>query len=316
MANVNVPEPFPIFMVADRYLLYDINTITYARREHRILGILIGSLPQAPQQNVFTGLPLELLPEEARLLVEEGHAYIVDDVQLHKNGLRGLTTAEERAFRTVLERQGLDAAKKAQAKAGARAEEALKALRQKAIVKGAKGASASKDADTAGQAAVEAEEDEGLVFTPSSPRSHSVATLRKAESELSAFGITPTTSFPPLCLPSTPADTPLPSVPRSYPLFAHLHQHGYYLAPGLRFGCQYVAYPGDSLRYHSHFLASGLDWDQELDLLTLVGGGRLGTGVKKAYLLGGREDPPQDAGSDGTASDNTVRTFCIEWGRM
>lgn len=316
MANINVPEPFPISMVADRYLLYDINSITYARREHRILGVLIGSLPQAPQQNVFTGLPLELMPEEARLLVEEGHAYIVNDVQIHKNGLRGLSRAEEASFRMVLERQGLDAAKKAQAKADARSEQALANLRQKTIVKGAKAASASRDAEPVGQTESDTEEDDGSVFTPSSPRSNSVAASRKAESELSAFGVTPTTSFPPLSLPSTPPDAPLPNVPRSYPLFAHLHQHGYYLSPGLRFGCQYVAYPGDSLRYHSHFLASGLDWNQEFDLLTLVGGGRLGTGVKKAYLLGGREGSPQDAGSDGMGNDDRVRTFCIEWGGM
>ncbi|KAH0074067.1 hypothetical protein KCU96_g15346, partial [Aureobasidium melanogenum] len=79
MASPSVAEPFPIFLVAGRYTLYDINTVSHARRVHNIAGVLIGGLPQAPQQNVFLGIPLELMPEEARLLVEKGVAYIVDD---------------------------------------------------------------------------------------------------------------------------------------------------------------------------------------------------------------------------------------------
>lgn len=32
-----------------------------------------------------------------------------------------------------------------------------------------------------------------------------------------------------------------------------------------------------------------MDWEEEFDLLDLVGGGRLGTGVKKGWLVGGLE---------------------------
>ena len=66
------------------------------------------------------------------------------------------------------------------------------------------------------------------------------------------------------------------SPPRSYSLFAYLHRKGYFLSPGLRFGCQYLVYPGDPLRFHSHFLASGVGWDEEMNLMDIVGGGRLG----------------------------------------
>ena len=78
--------PFPVFQVSAkvvRYLLYDINVVTWLRKNHNILGVLIGTLPQIPQQNVFLGLPLELQPEEARLLVEKGLAYLMNDLQWH-----------------------------------------------------------------------------------------------------------------------------------------------------------------------------------------------------------------------------------------
>lgn len=75
-----------------------------------------------------------------------------------------------------------------------------------------------------------------------------------------------------------------------------------------------------------------VDWDEEIDLLDLIGGGRLGTGVKKGWLLGGVEGG-DGVGSGGTSSGSEVsvemengkltavekhrvRTFCIEWGGM
>lgn len=72
-----------------------------------------------------------------------------------------------------------------------------------------------------------------------------------------------------------------------------------------------MAYPGDPLRFHSHFLAVGAGWDEEIDLLDIVGGGRLGTAVKKGYLLGGAERK-----ADGSEEEGAVRTFCFEWAAM
>lgn len=42
------------------------------RTQHRICGILIGTLPHLTQQNFFLGLPLLLMPEEVVLLLEKG----------------------------------------------------------------------------------------------------------------------------------------------------------------------------------------------------------------------------------------------------
>ncbi|KAA8627627.1 tRNA-splicing endonuclease subunit sen34 [Pyrenophora tritici-repentis] len=119
--------------------------------------------------------------------------------------------------------------------------------------------------------------------------------------------VTPTTSYPPLPTPAKDPAVPPPAVPDSYPLFRYLHSKGYYHMPGLRFGCHYNVYPGDPLRYHSHFAATGLGWDQKFDLLDVVGGGRLGTGTKKAYMIGG-EDP--EIVDD---EQESVRAFSIEW---
>lgn len=145
---------------------------------------------------------------------------------------------------------------------------------------------------------------------------------RKPQEPLKCFPITPTTSHPPLPLPSPQAQikTLLPPTPKPYPLYAYLHNHptAYFVSPGLRFGADYLVYPGDPLRFHSHFLAVGREWDEEVELLTLIGGGRLGTGVKKGFLVGGKEGGGGREGKsdDGDNDGEGVRCFCIEWGGM
>lgn len=108
---------------------------------------------------------------------------------------------------------------------------------------------------------------------------------------------------PPPAPLESPYLVPVPSE-TSYPLYKHLHANSYFLSPGLRFGCQFMAYPGDPLRFHSHFVVTGMGWDEEIEMRDIVGGGRLGTGVKKAWMVGGEDkDKP-----------GVVRTFCVEWG--
>lgn len=46
--------------------------VVIVRTKHRICGLLSGTLPLIPQQNVFLGLPLQLTPEEVTLLVQRG----------------------------------------------------------------------------------------------------------------------------------------------------------------------------------------------------------------------------------------------------
>ena len=46
--------------------------VARVRSEYRLCGVLAGTLPHLSQQNVFLGIPLVLLPEEAVLLVELG----------------------------------------------------------------------------------------------------------------------------------------------------------------------------------------------------------------------------------------------------
>lgn len=47
--------------------------------------------------------------------------------------------------------------------------------------------------------------------------------------------------------------------------------------------------------------------------MDIVGGGRLGTGVKKGWLFGGRMP---GGGEDGDGDEGSMRTFSVEWAAM
>ncbi|KAL7274107.1 tRNA-splicing endonuclease subunit [Rhizina undulata] len=298
MAGDPVEEPFPIYRLNNRYLLYDANVVSHVRATHHMCGVLSGTLPQIPQQNVFLGLPLQLMDEEAALLVEKGAAYIVSDATLHKHGLSTMQDSAKASLLTARELECLREASEHQ-----RAAEERKA----AFLKTPKSKSPEHEDPANENAGTENEngsESTDPLFGPSTSASTSSEKIVLPPDSL-RFHPTATVSHPAYHSPSpSAADEALRPQPRkdSYALYKHLHANNYFLSPGLRFGCQFTAYPGDPLRFHSHFVVNGLGWDEEMEMRDIVGGGRLGTGVKKAWMVGGEDE------------SGRVRTFCVEWG--
>lgn len=338
-SNFKPDLPIPISYVAGRYLIFDVRAVSYIRREHRLCGYNIGTLPQHPSQNVFLGLPTLLMPEEAQLLIDKKVGFLLDDAKAHDRAVYERNKAQKVEFIAKVKRQACEVEK-------LRAQEHEAATRR-ALSRRTNARSTVQTKDDPPSRGLLDFDDRENVPPPSSPeRSASTQPqdtpirILSTPASSTIYHITPTTSRLLLLshdnshaqsAPAADADAiptnPIPHLPRSYPLFTHLHSQGYYLTPGLRFGCQYSVYPGDPLRFHSHFLAVGVGWEEEMDLMEIVGGGRLGTGVKKGFLVGGEEPESSErdgqkgkgAGvgekSDGVGEKKT-RTFSIEWAVM
>lgn len=354
-AQTTILEPFPISRVADRYLLFSIDIISHVRRNHNICGMLIGTIPNLSQQNVFLGIPLELMPEEARVLVEKGAAYIVDDADVHRHKFAEMSREERLKWLEEMDRRGEEVTRGTEELKEMRKDKALKekglrrgllgkmegSVPDEAVVNAdsveelasglgfiMKGSSFTDTSSTASMAESSASTAETSLFdsTPAAPAPSVVGSTPK--SSLAKHFVTPTTSYPPIPNPLDASSSQLPAVPKSFPLFRYLHSLGYYHMPGLRFGCHYNSYPGDPLRYHSHFAATGLGWDDEFELLDVVGGGRLATGTKKAYMIGGEDvdvvEKKKTSEGAGLSSDEEltkgdtreVRAFSIEWAAL
>jgi len=280
-------------------------------------GCLSGTLPQLPQQNVFLGLPLELMTEEVALLLEKGASYVVDDVQAHTHGLNMMMDHGKRLYLRAREEACLIEAiayqKSSEEKKSNYVGERMpnRAVphtaahgREQVRVEGeGEGERESVFGPVPSAPSTSAAPTEPVLAIPAKSEPVPFTSTAKSHSALSVL------FYPTAAISSSIYHrmTPLRALQRpeasSYLLFKHLHSAGYYLSPGLRFGCQFMAYPGDPLRFHSHFLTYGLSWDQDFDFLQIIGGGRLGTGVKKAWMFGGCAD----------GKEANIRLFCVEW---
>ena len=287
--------PVRISKIAGRYLVFDQKAVARLRRHQNINGMLVGTTPQQPTQNIFLGLPIELRGEEASALVSAGAAFVVDDAAAHKETLTNGTAGATNAYVEALRRSKVAAQKAiAEQKAQKAADAANRHKKDRSKAKARRpSVTASQDGDAS-------------LFNGDTTQKQQSRTQQIDRTP--QLAVTPTASDD-LVSASTYARHTLPrhQVPNG-PLCRLLQRTGNFMTPGLRFGSQYSVYPGDPLRFHAHFMANQYDWDEPIPTLEIVEGGRLATAVKKAFVIGGQAED-----AEGEAD---VRTFSIEWAAM
>ncbi|KAF4584249.1 tRNA-splicing endonuclease subunit sen34 [Ophiocordyceps camponoti-floridani] len=69
MQRLDDPHTIRVCNVAGKFLVFDLESVALLRRELRTSGVLAGTTPQQPTQNMFLGLPVELDRIEAEALV-------------------------------------------------------------------------------------------------------------------------------------------------------------------------------------------------------------------------------------------------------
>ena len=77
MADEGTQKMFLLFLSNNEVFVWDKDTVLTLRRDYRIVGSLIGSLPSKPRQNLVFSLPLVLQAEEVNLLLEKNIAKLV-----------------------------------------------------------------------------------------------------------------------------------------------------------------------------------------------------------------------------------------------
>lgn len=225
-------------VINDRVLIFDIEDIEKLRNVG-ILGILSGTLPKAPQQNIFLGVPLQLSVNETLWLVEREYGVLVDSKELHKK-------------ENELSKEGID-------------ENATNEF------------------------------------------------IRIPNTVKSSEELTPMDLKDFISLQYSTQDE-LENLIRDYHTFKTVRNKGFFILPGLRFGGELIAYPGDPLRYHSHLIINTAY--NNINLLDVVTGGRLATGVKKVWLIVGDDKEQSNITNDligQFTKDTEPMSFSIEW---
>ncbi|KAG7092403.1 hypothetical protein E1B28_008760 [Marasmius oreades] len=279
------------------------------RSIHRICGILGGTLPHLSQQNVFLGIPLLLSPEEVVLLVEKEIAVLVDDPSAYPQPSTLQFQQWLKEQQDHLKQQIAVEVKNTKDNGSqdhAMSDEAVRKRKERELKRQQKAAEMQQqqgDTQVQSIAFISAEED-------LQPQSQSTAT--------STTVLIPTASSSlPWHLPQNHTYDSVESAKAAgiwnfpsdlhdsarYRVFKDLWEQGYFLGGGIKFGGDYLVYPGDPLRYHSHFAATVIESPTAvLRPMEIVAHGRLGTATKKTHLLCCWDD-----------AKKRVRYISIEW---
>ncbi|KAH8923931.1 tRNA-intron endonuclease catalytic domain-like protein [Atractiella rhizophila] len=282
-------------------LIHDFNTFYALRSEHRLLGVLTGTLPSMPGQNVFLGLPYLLMTEEAEILRQNGVARLVAEANSYDEPTKEQIEISERKRSEDIE----DHKKRTREIQVAKKVEFLKAhpdiankmkVSPKSTPSKAKGKQNHSTSgshlyfDESPAAEGRTEPDDDFLYRLVVP---SATTVEKMP------------WYSPRVLDSNDTASPRSLFDRArLGIYKDLYSQGYWPSSGLKFGGDFVAYPGDPLRYHSHFICTvhpklqDSEGDEEEDPITaldIVAWGRLATGVKKNHLICGWDEEKGEA---------------------
>ncbi|OCH92658.1 tRNA-intron endonuclease catalytic domain-like protein [Obba rivulosa] len=304
----------PLRVSNKKAYVWDVDDIAALRAECHVCGVLMGTLPHLSQQNVFLGVPLVLMPEEVVLLVRKGFAVLIDDPQAHKAPLSQAASRWNTERKEAIKLQIAAAEVKESSEKAAKHALSEDALRKRREREERRAAAARQKALMEGDFAAADTPFQDLSPVPPDARP-STPTLTAA----AAYTLSIPVSSAVLewynedgCTYSTLEDAREAGI-WDYPVDAHerakcgvfqdLWQKGFYMGGGIRFGGDFLVYPGDPLRYHSHFVATVIDAPiSTLRPMEIVAHGRLGTATKKAHLLCGWDNVKEE-----------VSYFSIEW---
>eukprot|EP00038_Savillea_parva_P011797 m.200167 g.200167 ORF g.200167 m.200167 type:complete len:318 (-) comp20975_c0_seq1:92-1045(-) len=278
-------------VTGDVVAVWSVDEATRIRTEHHIVGAAVGALAHHSQQNMVLGLPVVLSPEEVALLSTKDAIQFIDlrgprrkpsgaSVELFRQDReRYLEVQAERLRRNAEERRAaIDAIRR------------LGKRRKTAVDKQPEASAACTEPSATSVAPATGASSTTATGSGASGALHQAA--RVAILTAGTYGDAATELLD--HLPLLPSEIELPLrynvaasdvLRRRCRVVADLHAKGYWITAGVKFGGDFLVYPGDPHRYHSHFVAVVVEPEQPITPHDIVSFGRLVTVVKKALIL-------------------------------
>ncbi|KAG8683413.1 tRNA-splicing endonuclease subunit [Ceratobasidium sp. 395] len=221
--------------------VWSVDDIATLRTVHRICGTLTGTLPSISQQNVFLGVPLTLLPEEVVTLVDTGAAYIVDDSQSHGQPTQEQLEAwvEARKASIAEELKERDAV----ARATVKVDTSDKAQKKREARKAAKQQQPQPDDVNIHEPAPAPNDSSDPSSVQQQPHTVHVPSLSSDLPWFDAKAYYTIADARDAGVWTYPADV---KERAECAVFRDLWEKGNYLGPGIKFGGNYLVYPGPS----------------------------------------------------------------------
>ena len=282
-----------LFLSNNEIFVWDKEAVITLRKKYRIVGSLVGSLPSKPRQNLVFSLPLVLLPEEARLLLDKNIAKIVQNDITKPTHEEILKFQNER--KTSIQKQ----IEKLQELKQQKLEDFAEIIEEGREKVNRKRKISSQDTGSSKMLCTETDKKQNCSSDSTKKKPSNIHTSENLKEcdllKSSETAIETSLQDSTLVCVSTSKISRTKDVIWKFPetdserarckVFSDLWEKGYFITNGNKFGGDYLVYPGDPLRFHSHFIVKILPWKERLTGLDLVSVGRLGSTVKKTSVL-------------------------------
>lgn len=238
------------------------------RTVHRLVGAMVGGLPGFRQQDTLHGLPLQLSPEEVTLAVESGWVELYEDSDEAATVERAGNGVKREAVGTAQQRQQQRPRHPTPKGWGAKPKHNAKKIRG--------GVPGGVGGGNGGGASGQSWDDMlkgSFVVLPL------VDTDLAPSTSGSQGGVSGQRPPPRWTYPRTASER------RRYAVFADLHRRGLTLTAGIKFGADYLAYPGDPMAYHACFTVRVCGEAEGLQPLALGAATRLSHAARKNLVL-------------------------------
>uniref|UniRef100_A0A0B7A9J9 tRNA-splicing endonuclease subunit SEN34 n=1 Tax=Arion vulgaris TaxID=1028688 RepID=A0A0B7A9J9_9EUPU len=293
-----------IFSCHGAFFLWNADDVQMLREECRIVGKLTGSLPRAPRQNSHLGLPLQLMPEEAKLLVDIDAAVVIEESQVSAKTLsiREAALQNVRATNYKIQQKLYKESRKEEVKQRMADIIAGKKAKKQKLKKESKNGqiststsndklntkkagkkrkmAASRDDDEEVQGNKDEDSDDNLTVddiiseTADTSEKHSLVQIFTENPWKRSFHLHNDWAYP-----STEREM------LRYLVFKDLWGKGFFLTSGAKFGGDFLVYPGDPAKFHSHYIAICKNQLEDLPSLDIITCGRQASNVRKTALL-------------------------------
>ncbi|EEH60431.1 uncharacterized protein MICPUCDRAFT_50670 [Micromonas pusilla CCMP1545] len=222
------------------------------RTRHRVVGALVGGLPGFRQQDSVHGLPARLSPEEVTLALHRGWVTLY----VARDAVAAAATAAERAPPPPAAKRPTVANKGwgVKPKGGFHNQKRLKTTK-----------SLASDADAGWERVLNT----SFVEIP----------LRAPSDAPDDADAGPDASSPEWSYPRTDAQR------RRFAVFSDLHARGLTMTAGVKFGSDYLAYPGEPMAYHACFTVKVCDGDERMRARELSAASRMSHAARKNLVL-------------------------------
>nr|XP_002123488.1 tRNA-splicing endonuclease subunit Sen34-like [Ciona intestinalis] len=287
MAEDGSCEPnIEIYYCHGKVLIWDQSVVSFIRKKHRIVGSNVGCLTTKPRQNAQFGLPLQLTNIEAKYLLEHCNACLLDSsvfppyVDLEEEAEKSKRKLQEQYEIQTILKQNLKLDEIKNMKGLIKNGKISKQKQRKMI---------SEDKELNKQDGTITETNSEEVFNEKQFKQFAESELKKVErygQEQTWIKMEHKSKFSSFMQKIDHTKIKLTEEEsKLYLIFCDLHNQGYFLTDGVKFGGNFLVYPGDPGLYHSTYILLHIPYEKEISATEFATFGRLASSVKKTLLL-------------------------------